>query len=98
MFSLRVAFILASSMVALVASNPLAVERTASNPLGLPTHLTCECNSPSGCPGQCITTSAGIPACNNYCGTGTIIPCGGCATGFNGCIINLDDLSCSTAF
>ncbi|KAI0085690.1 hypothetical protein BDY19DRAFT_965152 [Irpex rosettiformis] len=39
----------------------------------------CECQSPTGCPGQCIQSSNTGPLCAGYCGDTGAQPCAACA-------------------
>ncbi|KAJ7452995.1 hypothetical protein B0H11DRAFT_1927143 [Mycena galericulata] len=76
--------ILASSIV-LVAANPFITERQ-----------TCNCNSPSGCPGTCAALQgSGHSYCIGYCGEDNAVICDACGFTTDNCIVNTDG-SCFT--
>ncbi|KAJ7323341.1 hypothetical protein DFH08DRAFT_817914 [Mycena albidolilacea] len=80
--------LLASSFV-LVAANPLLTSLTERR--------TCNCDSPTGCPGRCTPLQgSGTGWCINYCSWGNAVMCGACGQSYTlGCIVN-DDGSCFT--
>ncbi|KAJ7879399.1 hypothetical protein B0H13DRAFT_2340644 [Mycena leptocephala] len=85
MYAIRMlSFILATS-VALVAANPFVQERQ-----------TCNCESPSGCPGTCAPLQgSGHSYCIGYCGENNAVICDACGFTTDNCIVNTDG-SCFT--
>ncbi|KAJ7607541.1 hypothetical protein FB45DRAFT_1040223 [Roridomyces roridus] len=63
----------------------LALSLAAANPL-LTERQTCECESPTGCPGRC----SGNYLCVDYCRLGMTVACSACGTTSLGCILNTD--------
>ncbi|KAJ7108076.1 hypothetical protein C8R43DRAFT_1044367 [Mycena crocata] len=78
----RVISLILVSVFALAAANPLVVERQ-----------TCECQSPTGCPGRC--SENGKSMCVGYCGQNTTVFCKACGHTKLGCILD-DDGTCFT--
>ncbi|KAJ6626019.1 hypothetical protein B0H10DRAFT_569764 [Mycena sp. CBHHK59/15] len=83
MHAFSILSVMLASAIALVAANPLLVERQ-----------TCGCESPTGCPGRCSADGA-TSFCVNYCGLNTTVVCSACGDTSLGCILN-DDGSCFT--
>ncbi|KAF8196324.1 hypothetical protein K438DRAFT_1968041 [Mycena galopus ATCC 62051] len=80
MYANRLISFMLVSMLALAAANPLVAERE-----------TCDCESPTGCPGLCSADFL----CVGYCGMDTSVYCNACTSSGLSCIMSTDG-SCFT--
>ncbi|EPQ53378.1 hypothetical protein GLOTRDRAFT_117324 [Gloeophyllum trabeum ATCC 11539] len=55
---------------------------------------TCECQSPTGCPGYCQDTEGIGAACFNNCGNGIAIACGACQGKTGACFVDATGDEC----
>ncbi|KAI0697158.1 hypothetical protein BC835DRAFT_1339314 [Cytidiella melzeri] len=70
-----------------------AVSVSASCPIN-----DCQCESPTGCPGQCIQSTNTGPLCAGYCGDTGAQPCSACAGEGNNvqnCLFDVSGTVCS---
>ncbi|KAJ6548474.1 hypothetical protein B0H19DRAFT_1265305 [Mycena capillaripes] len=76
------------------AANPII--HTSLTERHLTERQSCNCQSPSGCPGRCaVLQGSGHSFCIGYCGRDNAVVCDACGFTTSGCIVN-DDGSCFT--
>ncbi|KAJ6569097.1 hypothetical protein B0H19DRAFT_1256772 [Mycena capillaripes] len=88
MYTIQLLSLVLVSSIALVVANPLLPS--------LNERQTCNCQSPTGCPGRCAPLQgSGHSFCIGYCGHNNAVICDACGFSTLGCIVN-DDGSCFT--